>query len=136
MLLKDALNYILASFKVQKKEKTMKVKAIRGSIKYDGVVYDEGDVFDIEAADLDILRENIEIVDSEQSNEDVQDEEEEQSSTTQDNQDTSEDEINTDDEDLNSLNITELKKIAKEKDVKLPDKATKQDIIKAIEESK
>ena len=114
----------------------MKVKAIRGSIKYDGVVYDEGDVFDIEAADLDILRENIEIVDSEQSNEDVQDEEEEQSSTTQDNQDTSEDEINADDEDLNSLNITELKKIAKEKDVKLPDKATKQDIIKAIEESK
>jgi hypothetical protein len=113
----------------------MKVKAIRGSIKYDGIVYDEGDVFDIEATDLDILRENIEIVDSEQSNEDVQDEEEEQSSTTQDNQDTSEDEINTDDEDLNSLNITELKKIAKEKDVKLPEKATKQDIIKAIEES-
>lgn len=113
----------------------MKVKAIRGSIKYDGVVYDEGDVFDIEAADLDILRENIEIVDSEQSNEDVQDEEEVQSDT-QDNPDTSEDEINTDDEDLNSLNITELKKIAKEKDVKLPEKATKQDIIKAIEESK
>ena len=113
----------------------MKVKAIRGSIKYDGVVYDEGDVFDIEAADLDILRENIEIVDSEQSNEDAQDEEEVQSDT-QDNPNTSEDEINADDEDLNSLNITELKKIAKEKDVKLPDKATKQDIIKAIEESK
>ena len=132
MLLKDALNYILASFKVQKKEKTMKVKAIRGSIKYDGIVYDEGDAFDIEAADLDILRENIEIVDSEQSNEEAQDEVQ---SDTQDNPNTSEDEINADDEDLNSLNITELKKIAKEKDVKLPDKATKQDIIKAIEES-
>jgi len=113
----------------------MKVKAIRGSIKYDGIVYDEGDVFDIEAIDLDILRENIEVVDSEQSNEDAQDEEEVQSDT-QDNPNTSEDEINADDEDLNSLNITELKKIAKEKDVKLPDKATKQDIIKAIEESK
>ena len=111
----------------------MKVKAIRGSIKYDGIVYDEGDVFDIEAIDLDILRENIEVVDSEQSNEDAQDEVQ---SDTQDNPDTSEDEINADDEDLNSLNITELKKIAKEKDVKLPDKATKQDIIKAIEESK
>ena len=132
MLLKDALNYILASFKVQKKEKTMKVKAIRGSIKYDGIVYDEGDAFDIEAADLDILRENIEIVDSEQSNEEAQDEVQ---SDTQDNPNTSEDEINADDEDLNSLNITELKKIAKEKDVKLPEKATKQDIIKAIEES-
>lgn len=113
----------------------MKVKAIRGSIKYDGVVYDEGDAFDIETVDFDILRENIEVVDSEQSNEDAQDEEEVQSDT-QDNPDTSEDEINADDEDLNSLNITELKKIAKEKDVKLPDKATKQDIIKAIEESK
>ena len=113
----------------------MKVKAIRGSIKYDGIVYDEGDVFDIEAVDFDILRENIEIIDSEQSNEDAQDEEEVQSDI-QDNPDTSEDEINADDEDLNSLNITELKKIAKEKDVKLPEKATKQDIIKAIEESK
>lgn len=130
MLLKDALNYILASFKVQKKEKTMKVKAIRGSIKYDGVVYDEGDVFDIEAADLDILRENIEIVEDTQQEDNIEDSEDTQYS------DGEVIETNLDDVDLNTFNISELKKIAKEKDVKLPDKATKQDIIKAIEESK
>lgn len=129
MLLKDALNYILASFKVQKKEKTMKVKAIRGSIKYDGIVYDEGDVFDIEAADLDILRENIEIVEDAQQDDNIEDSEDTQYS------DSEIIETNLDDVDLNTFNISELKKIAKEKDVKLPDKATKQDIIKAIEES-
>ncbi len=115
----------------------MKVKAIRGSIKYDGIVYDEGDVFDIEVVDFDILRENIEVVETEELDENTQDETgDEVKGDTQDNPDTSEDEINADDEDLNSLNITELKKIAKEKDVKLPEKATKQEIIKAIEESK
>lgn len=129
MLLKDALNYILASFKVQKKEKTMKVKAIRGSIKYDGIVYDEGDVFDIEAADLDILRENIEIVEDAQQDDNIEDSEDTQYS------DSKIIETNLDDVDLNTFNISELKKIAKEKDVKLPEKATKQDIIKAIEES-
>lgn len=108
----------------------MKVKAIRGSIKYDGIVYDEGDVFDIEAADLDILRENIEIVEDAQQDDNIEDSEDTQYS------DSEIIETNLDDVDLNTFNISELKKIAKEKDVKLPDKATKQDIIKAIEESK
>ena len=107
----------------------MKVKAIRGSIKYDGIVYDEGDVFDIEAADLDILRENIEIVEDAQQDDNIEDSEDTQYS------DSEIIETNLDDVDLNTFNISELKKIAKEKDVKLPDKATKQDIIKAIEES-
>lgn len=107
----------------------MKVKAIRGSIKYDGIVYDEGDVFDIEAADLDILRENIEIVEDAQQDDNIEDSEDTQYS------DSKIIETNLDDVDLNTFNISELKKIAKEKDVKLPEKATKQDIIKAIEES-
>ena len=108
----------------------MKVKAIRGSIKYNGVVYDEGDVFDIEAVDFDILRENIEIVEDSQQDDNIDDSEDTQYS------DSEIIETNLDDVDLNTFNISELKKIAKEKDVKLPDKATKQDIIKAIEESK
>ena len=108
----------------------MKVKAIRGSIKYDGIVYDEGDVFDIEAVDLDILRENIEIVEDAQQDDNIEDSEDTQYS------DSEIIETNLDDVDLNTFNISELKKIAKEKDVKLPEKATKQDIIKAIEESK
>ena len=108
----------------------MKVKAIRGSIKYDGIVYDEGDVFDIEAIDLDILRENIEVVEDTQQDGNIEDSEDTQYS------DSEVIETNLDDVDLNTFNISELKKIAKEKDVKLPDKATKQDIIKAIEESK
>lgn len=108
----------------------MKVKAIRGSIKYDGIVYDEGDVFDIEAVDFDILRENIEIVEDAQQDDNIEDSEDTQYS------DSEIIETNLDDVDLNTFNISELKKIAKEKDVKLPDKATKQDIIKAIEESK
>ena len=107
----------------------MKVKAIRGSIKYDGIVYDEGDVFDIEAIDLDILRENIEVVEDTQQDGNIEDSEDTQYS------DSEVIETNLDDVDLNTFNISELKKIAKEKDVKLPDKATKQDIIKAIEES-
>ncbi len=107
----------------------MKVKAIRGSIKYDGIVYDEGDVFDIEAIDLDILRENIEVVEDTQQDGNIEDSEDTQYS------DSEVIETNLDDVDLNTFNISELKKIAKEKDVKLPEKATKQDIIKAIEES-
>nr|DAN01994.1 MAG TPA: HeH/LEM domain [Caudoviricetes sp.] len=107
----------------------MKVKAIRGSIKYDGIVYDEGDVFDIEATDLDILRENIEVVEDTQQDGNIEDSEDTQYS------DSEVIETNLDDVDLNTFNISELKKIAKEKDVKLPEKATKQDIIKAIEES-
>ena len=107
----------------------MKVKAIRGSIKYNGIVYDEGDVFDIEAIDLDILRENIEVVEDTQQDGNIEDSEDTQYS------DSEVIETNLDDVDLNTFNISELKKIAKEKDVKLPEKATKQDIIKAIEES-
>ena len=107
----------------------MKVKAIRGSIKYDGIVYDEGDVFDIEATDLDILRENIEVVEDTQQDGNIEDSEDTQYS------DSEVIETNLDGVDLNTFNISELKKIAKEKDVKLPEKATKQDIIKAIEES-
>lgn len=107
----------------------MKVKSIRGSIKYDGIVYDEGDVFDIEATDLDILRENIEVVEDTQQDGNIEDSEDTQYS------DSEVIETNLDDVDLNTFNISELKKIAKEKDVKLPEKATKQDIIKAIEES-
>ena len=108
----------------------MKVKSIRGSIKYNGTVYEEGAIFDIENADFDSLRENIEVVEDIQQEDNIKDSEDTQYS------DGEVIETNLDDVDLNTFNISELKKIAKEKDVKLPDKATKQDIIKAIEESK
>ena len=40
----------------------MKVKSIRGSIKYDGTVYDEGQEFKILDTDFNSLQENVEVV--------------------------------------------------------------------------
>ncbi|MGP1567973.1 MAG: Rho termination factor N-terminal domain-containing protein [Peptoanaerobacter stomatis] len=98
----------------------MKIKSIRGSIKYNGTVYEEGDIFEIEDTDFSQLQENIEIVED----------------NLEDEQTYSNDEvmdIELDEVDLNSFNISTLKKIAKEKDIKLSDKMTKQEIINAIE---
>ena len=45
----------------------MKVKSIRGSIKYNAAVFDEGQIFEIEDKDFNQIQENVEIIPKVQS---------------------------------------------------------------------
>lgn len=123
----------------------MKVKSIRGSIKYNGTVYDEGQEFEISENDFPQVQENVEVISESISNvADKENSKENEDSDTvmvsgDEEQPFSDDEvmdIDLKDVDLNSFKVDELKKIAKQKGVKLQDKMNKSEIIKAIEQGK
>ena len=123
----------------------MKVKSIRGSIKYDGTVYDEGQEFKILDTDFNSLQENVEVVSTDdksdeknnKDSEEVLDNQEEENIIVSEGEKMpfSVDEvmdIDLQDVDLNSFKVDELKKIAKAKGIDIPEKATKKEIIELL----
>ncbi|TRW26230.1 hypothetical protein FL857_05960 [Criibacterium bergeronii] len=121
----------------------MKVKSIRGSIKYNGTVYDEGQEFDIDKKDFATLQENIEVIANEVANDDknakTDNDKENQSGTNVDKTDGSkenEDSEPVEDVDLNLFKVDELKKIAEKQGIELKEKMTKAEMIKAIKQGK
>lgn len=123
----------------------MKVKSIRGSIKYDGTVYDEGQEFEILDTDFNSLQENVEVVSTDdksdeknnKDSEEVLDNQEEENIIISEGEKMpfSVDEvmdIDLQDVDLNSFKVDELKKIAKAKGIDIPEKATKKEIIELL----
>lgn len=91
----------------------MLVKSIRGSIKYDGTVYEEGKEFEIRDTDFKSLEENIELIGA--------------GITAEDRNKT---------EDLHSLTVSELRKIAEEEGINLKSNMSKAEILKEIEDKK
>lgn len=99
----------------------MRVKSIRGTIKYDGIVYQENQEFEIREEDFKPLQENIEVMENTKI------------STKTENKDvfvTEEEE-----KDYTKMKKAELIKEAEEKGIEIPDKATNAEIIELLKEN-
>lgn len=96
----------------------MRVKSIRGTIKYDGTVYQENQEFEIREEDFKPLQENIEVVKNTKT------------SITKENKDVfvAEEE----EKDYTKMKKAELIKEAEEKGIEIPDKATNAEIIEIL----
>ena len=94
----------------------MKVKSIRGTVKYDGIAYEEGQVFEINEIHFSQMQENIEIVSQDESKEIIQDEIKEET------------EIN-----YSKLNKSKLLELAKQKGIEVSNDDTKEKIISKLE---
>lgn len=94
----------------------MKVKSIRGTVKYDGIAYEEGQVFEINEIHFSQMQENIEIVSQDESKEIIQDEIKEET------------EIN-----YSKLNKSKLLELAKQKGIEVSNEDTKEKIISKLE---
>lgn len=102
----------------------MLVKSIRGAIKYDGIVYGEGQEFDIKEEHFKSLQDNVVVVKSEETE-----------GTTDETTGT---ETGTEAEmderiDFASLTVEELRKFAKDADVPLKSGLTKSEIVAILE---
>ena len=94
----------------------MKVKSIRGTVKYDGIAYEEGQVFEINEIHFSQMQENIEIVSQDESKEIIQNEIKEET------------EIN-----YSKLNKSKLLELAKQKGIEVSNDDTKEKIISKLE---
>ncbi|MGP1405248.1 hypothetical protein [Filifactor alocis] len=102
----------------------MLVKSILGAIKYDGIVYGEGQEFEIKEEHFKSLQDNVVVVKSEE--------------TDRTTDETIETETGTEAEkdgriDFTSWTVEELRKFAKDADVPLKSGLTKSEIIKILE---
>lgn len=107
----------------------MKVRAIRGSIMYDGTVYPEGSEFEIEEKHLPQMQENVEVLDGA-----VKPSEEERPKATKE---PAEEPLNEDPEevapDYSKMKKEELLSLAQERGIEVPTKAKTAEIIELLE---
>lgn len=112
----------------------MLVKSIRGAIKYDGIVYGEGQEFDIKEEHFNSLQENVVVVQAEEAKgatDEMTGTEKVAETTT-----TTETETETDGRiDFTSWTVEELRKFAKDTGVVLKSGLTKSEMIKVLEEA-
>ena len=122
----------------------MKVKSIRGSIKYDGTVYDEGQEFKILDTDFNSLQENVEVVSTDKQKTQVNKSDENNAGESEDTQDTV---LNDENTENIATNYSKMKKIyiplppkkdelvaiAKEKDIEFNEKTTKDELVSLLE---
>ena len=113
----------------------MLVKSIRGAIKYDGIVYGEGQEFDIKEEHFNSLQENVVVVQAEEAKGAT----DEMTGTEKAAETTTITETETETEtdgriDFTSWTVEELRKFAKEVGVVLKSGLTKAEIIKELEE--
>lgn len=105
----------------------MRVRAIRGSIMYDGIVYPEGSEFEIEEIHLTQIHENVEVLSGAKSKKNKED-------TTQtseikpENENTSEHLL-----DYSKMKKEELINLAQEKGIEVQAKAKTAEIIELLE---
>ena len=113
----------------------MKVKSIRGSIKYDGTVYDEGQEFKILDTDFNSLQENVEVVSTDEQKTQVNKSDENNAGESEDTQDTVLNDENTENIAANQSKMKkdELVAIAKEKDIEFNEKTTKDELVSLLE---
>lgn len=100
----------------------MLVKSIRGSIKYNGNVYFEGEEFEIEERHLVQMQENVEVISK------AKDPEKDVEVSIE-----SETLSNSEKVDYKNLKKAELLEIAKGKGIEIPEKATSADIIELLQ---
>lgn len=113
----------------------MLVKSIRGAIKYDGIVYGEGQEFDIKEEHFNSLQENVVVVQAEEAKGAT----DEMTGTEKAAETTTITETETETEtdgriDFTSWTVEELRKFAKEVGVVLKSGLTKAEMIKELEE--
>ena len=110
----------------------MLVKSILGAIKYDGIVYGEGQEFDIKEEHFNSLQENVVLVQEEEAKgapDEMTGTEKAAETTT-----TTETETETDGRiDFTSWTVEELRKFAKDADVPLKSGLTKAEIVAILE---
>ena len=113
----------------------MKVKSIRGSIKYDGTVYDEGQEFKILDTDFNSLQENVEVVSTDEQKTQVNKSDENNAGESEDTQDTVLNDENTENiaTKYSKMKKDELVAIAKEKDIEFNEKTTKDELVSLLE---
>lgn len=110
----------------------MLVKSILGAIKYDGIVYGEGQEFDIKEEHFKSLQENVVVVQPEEAKGAT----DEMTGTEKAAKTTTETETETDGRiDFTSWTVEELRKFAKDTGVVLKSGLTKSEMIKVLEEA-
>lgn len=112
----------------------MLVKSIRGAVKYDGIVYGEGQEFDIKEEHFNSLQENVVVVQEEEAKGAT----DEMTGTEKAAETTTTTETGTETEtderiDFTSWTVEELRNFAKEANVPLKSGLTKSEIIKILE---
>lgn len=107
----------------------MRVKAIRGSIMYDGTVYPEGSEFEIEAVHLSQMQENVEVLDGAQKVA----EEERPPATTELAEDAADKDPEESAPDYSKMKKEELLSLAQERGIEVPSKAKTAEIIELLQ---
>lgn len=114
----------------------MLVKSILGAIKYDGIVYGEGQEFEIKEEHFNSLQENVVVVQPEEAKgatdeTTISEKEAEDATTPETGTETETDERI----DFTSWTVEELRKFAKDTGVVLKSGLTKSEMIKVLEEA-
>lgn len=107
----------------------MRVKAIRGSIMYDGRVYPEGSEFEIEVLHLPQIQENVEVLDDAKK----PSEKEKVSATTEPAEDAVDEDPEESVPDYSKMKKEELLSLAQERGIEVPSKAKTAEIIELLQ---